>query len=1817
MFKSPLKKNRRLMEQDSQYPGPQQQQQNIQPRQQVPYPTNNTTPYRGNGDGDGYSYGTGSMIGTGNRGGSLSGGTHQTLLPPYRDTTPSSPIRSSFNSYGNNSNIRRYSGSPSQMSSASNAEQERKRITDKIIEDCYLKSTVVNGQKVHEIAYIAHIGVVEYTKSSAAPPHSDAERASYKKRILVLCKKQSGRVMLQKGRFLDERSLFQIGRDWDISELKSIRKVGSDGMTLQLNKDYYWKSDEEDSRIWKFCRYVCQEFGHSMGRYPALHGFSLDDFMLPNPPSTSSTSSPAQSNAPRFAPISPSANKAIGGGNAGGQPLRQTQTQTSSQQQEPKSKSLKQKILHKPSLFSSDKTLKHSSSSPKSPSNATFTPSSPKHKKTLSGGLYKNIDWTLQGQLPQKPMKVLERDRSANASTNTLEPTPVLNEPINTITSNASLKQAVSLSQNLLPNSRSEPTSTSNHQPQLQPRSTIDENSRFQDPYSRTTNQQPMQKQQQEQQFNQHNNKKPQHPYFQKTVDDAQSVMSNDSQNFHFGNPTSGENVRQSQERLSDYAKTNTMKPMETVSEQRQISEPLETKAAYNNQLYDQLSKGSQSKRFEKHGSTVSEKSVEEVLQEFGDSIPSPRKPKKIAASAMTPDFGIEEITDESDTDLRPGQTISIKKRQGLSNQHQQAEKLNSQETLSSQKGGHRKLNLQISIDRGVKNNLNSNINSNSNSNSNSNMSNINLNKRESDPMRSNQKLSLQVSLNSAQTGNRDYIDNNGYKRDGEFSKGHQKLNLQLSVDKLKADIERGNSSKNAFRRDTNHNDTIISSRYDETTINNNNNDDHQEKGLGISAPSFIGESTQIEAQGSSAMGNLTDLLDDHIVEFGRNEQDEPDLNEIEPTRSRQQHQHQQQQQKQKPQLERDDPNSYDNDPNALEEDPRIFEGYSKEPALNVSKKANSSLPVAASASTTTKNSENDFSNSNKRLVLIDTAFEKDPEVEELLKELGWNTKMNTEVLLKGLTKELNKAKRETVKRLVSVDLTKTLAQDVETASGEIDNMLRVFQRMDYNLKTLTNDVNAIDEKSKGLQLKFVNEKLLYNDLHEILSKVSINTSHLQEIGSFKEFSNLNRIEDLENKLSSLYNAIVTINADDPQNHKNENNDLSSLRALKEHQARFKTVNDRFLRHAFDFMSKRIDSIGARLVNEIDKLNLELFITALSLLLFYSGITYYMREVGATHFNMIKQQFNEIFAKVLDKMLVYKVNSLRASQKSQNKRRSNSNIFHSNFDNDQKSSHNTDNDKDYGNGNGNDNVNDHSVFKQNENHSGQSTPRGSRSRLSQSPAFHHTFDDLDDDDDEDDDDIMLLRKSRSTRFGRSGGRSGLGGAGGSGGNSGGRFGGLLSDGDFESKKQERLEMMKQQAMASYPKSSNDLDDSKAVVTFIDETRSVIMFLQFFIIEFFHYDVTTFDFNEFVQTNAFSQRQKMIRTALTKNFVELINGENGNMSISTDVMNNLNAMLAKYIDRFCRLVSPTDINKPVIIWQIEQMINSVQETYINQEFLIYNFMKKLSDQYLSLWKRYVDGLVESINGSVIAAKAGVLPSIKNIGYLLLITESSLDREVRGSATRAMIDQAYDKICEGLLHLFSREDPLMKGNMLDSKERETRGVAKLENNFFILQQVNDLSTSNNAATKRLLDSLRKLFKETESRYFDEQTYQGFGPLFEFINSHRENSRSSKSMKHAKSLLSKYTERDIQNLLGHILRNFEMQFRESSEHAPQSQKAIDRVLAKDLVDRLWLDLETVFIDYFTRLGKVLRQDYDRELEYNVGRQDIHHIFMSIREK
>ncbi|EAZ63010.2 predicted protein [Scheffersomyces stipitis CBS 6054] len=436
-----------------------------------------------------------------------------------------------------------------------------------------------------------------------------------------------------------------------------------------------------------------------------------------------------------------------------------------------------------------------------------------------------------------------------------------------------------------------------------------------------------------------------------------------------------------------------------------------------------------------------------------------------------------------------------------------------------------------------------------------------------------------------------------------------------------------------------------------------------------------------------------------------------------------------------------------------------------------------------------------------------------------------------------------------------------------------------------------------------------------------------------------------------------------------------------------------------------------------------------------------------------------------------------------------------------------------------------------------------------------------------------------LRKSRTLRLSRK------------------RFGLNMEESD-DHKQQAHLENVRK-----YSKNSNEIEDPKAVVAIIDESKDLISIIQFFVGTFFHYDRDTFDYDEFMKVHPYSERRRMIDDFPSLN-VETLN-DNKNYS-TNELIGNMTTIFGNFINIFMKRVNPVELNIPLILIYLETVSNSTQST--NQEFLLFNFLKKSIEKYKNTWTKFIEGQIELLNNSLVVAKSGVLPSVKNVNQLLLITESSLEnnREIRNTSVRSMVDLSYKQITEALIHLFMRDDPLLKNNDLDDKEREYRNVSIIQNIYYILEQLDSVNNGT-SSTRDMNARLETVFKKVEDTYFQKLLTKNIGKLIEFVNNYEAldklNRPKKYNKKYVKSLLASYTQKEVSLKVHEIYKKLEKHYVTGSD-----------MFEKDLVEKLWEDMENSTVNYFTRLNKILRNDFDRDIEYNIGKQEIHSIFKSI---
>ncbi|KAK6455107.1 exocyst complex component Sec3-domain-containing protein [Scheffersomyces xylosifermentans] len=1446
--------------------------------------------------------------------------------------------------------------------------RQRRMVADKLIHDCYSKLLVgKDGRKFTDTSYQTHIAISEYSQFPSQPPPPNlplSKVGSVKNRVLVICVKYSGRVIIQKGKFNDAKNIYQIGRTWDMDELKSIRRIDDSGLLLSLNKDYYWKTDEGMERLWKFARALTSYYGGFMGRYPQLFGFSIIDFKLPQTAVKKSlTGSPQGTN--------DSTNDIILNEPVPDPALMKT-------------RSLKRQNLPNP-LLPVEALPPAPITAPKpSDSNPDF---------------YKDFDFTSNGKLPTKPMKVMSVDRhGSQVSINNDKSTDNFDSP----SSNYAKTPHMNLKSN-----QNTPEGPINEDRGVANRTTPGSNF----PYQQKS---PLNNMSTASAFS----------------TDTQSFIFEDSQQqpSQYQQPDQHQKSVYSPEKLHEYAKeTSNSSPLRNYKPQSSESfssakskeykdaEPLESVVALGYELQQQL-EGSGSATGSAIGSGIgsaknlprsdstSSKTENDFIRNFATSIPESPQKTRVAASAKVPDFGIEEITDDSDTD-----TINMS-------------------TLKKRVSQQESVIKKFEEERDIKNNLDKDVN----------------------------------------------VEQQHYSKEIQPQpQDHVGSSIQEIENLLDSHLSGHNS--NAGDEDKYFNEHRISNRSADYSNNNNNFNNHNNS-IGIDQ---FNNTTVDSFQFDGAESALHSEVDLNEVESNA-----PSLKNIPEVPLQTQSSTIITTTTPKIITTSDSQTNY-----SFEDDSMYTNGdtVSSEPGLNIVKKDSETNPQT----------------------------DKDAELEELFDEVKWTIQDDSEAFIRKLTKELNNVKQQNVKELVSLNFgNSSVSQDVNTSISEVENISHIFKKMEIDFKFLSPEVKAIENNSSGLQVKSINKKILYNDLRGILQKVSINSSDLNIIESFREFDRLSQLESLELALLDLYNALSTIRFDPVD----EEYDLSSMRALKQYGATYERVSNNFINNFIHFAKSKLRKVIVQASENFDHFQPQILLKELNGLLIYSGITYFVKEVGGLAFRDLNQYFTSILSDFMESLIKFKLKTIKYSV---------------------------------------------------------STANSSTTSLTSSPTL------------EDVTTPTTLKKSRTLRLTRKVGR----------------FGSLSAeDADDHRHQSPNLDSIRR---FSGRGSSNEIDDPKVVIAIVDEACDLISLVQFFIGTFFHYDKDTTDYDEFIKAEPYSARRKKL-DQVPQQKIETLNNEKS--YASSDLIGNMTAIFGNFINVFSKKINPMELILPVILIHVENLLHSTQSS--NQEFLSFSFLKKMIDKYKTNWDKFIENQIELLNNSIIVAKSGVLPSVKNVNQLLLITESYLEnhRDIRNTQVRELVDHSYGQISEALIHLFMRDDPLLKNNDLDDKEREHRNVSIIQNIFFILEQLGSFNSAN-ASTKSMKTSLESVFNKVEATYFQRLLNKNVGKLVEFVNNYEalekmNNGKPKKyNKKYVKSLLASYTNKEVSLKAQEIFKKLEKHFVTGGD-----------MFEKDLLDKLWFDMETSFVNYFTRLSKILRNDFDRDIEYNVSRQEVHTIFKAI---
>ncbi|KAJ5157128.1 uncharacterized protein N7482_008228 [Penicillium canariense] len=220
---------------------------------------------------------------------------------------------------------------------------------------------------------------------------------------------------------------------------------------------------------------------------------------------------------------------------------------------------------------------------------------------------------------------------------------------------------------------------------------------------------------------------------------------------------------------------------------------------------------------------------------------------------------------------------------------------------------------------------------------------------------------------------------------------------------------------------------------------------------------------------------------------------------------------------------------------------------------------------------------------------------------DDILTDLGWNGRLGEEQKIEDLEADV----RREIGRVEATSWLGNLEQQegkVEQLAVLIDKTIEECEELDglltlysHELNTLHEDVAYIEAQSQGLQVQTANQKLLQNELQTLLKTLSISTSEMRPLKE-ASLSNPDGLKDTESALSTLYKAMLMIDADIGQNKKRQadasvgvyaNTEFGQMRAIKEKKGEYRHSAMTFLQRLKPFMAlafkmaeqKRVDAL--------------------------------------------------------------------------------------------------------------------------------------------------------------------------------------------------------------------------------------------------------------------------------------------------------------------------------------------------------------------------------------------------------------------------------------------------------------------------------------------------------------------------------------------------------------------------------------------------------------------------------------------------------------
>ncbi|KAJ5678325.1 uncharacterized protein N7477_003958, partial [Penicillium maclennaniae] len=208
-------------------------------------------------------------------------------------------------------------------------------------------------------------------------------------------------------------------------------------------------------------------------------------------------------------------------------------------------------------------------------------------------------------------------------------------------------------------------------------------------------------------------------------------------------------------------------------------------------------------------------------------------------------------------------------------------------------------------------------------------------------------------------------------------------------------------------------------------------------------------------------------------------------------------------------------------------------------------------------------------------------------EFDDILTDLGWNGRLGDEQKIEDLEADI----RREIGRVEATSWLGNLEQQegkVEQLAVLIDKTIEECEEMEglltlysHELNTLNDDVAYIETRSQGLQVQTANQKLLQTELQNLLKTLSISDNEMRPLKE-ASLSNPHALRDTETALSTLYKAMLMIDADIGQNKKRQadasvgvyaNTEFGQMRAIQEKKEEYRSAALVFLQRLEQHMA--------------------------------------------------------------------------------------------------------------------------------------------------------------------------------------------------------------------------------------------------------------------------------------------------------------------------------------------------------------------------------------------------------------------------------------------------------------------------------------------------------------------------------------------------------------------------------------------------------------------------------------------------------------------